>query len=241
MPFTEDIKREQRFIVDGEAWYVIEFDSSSVDGITYITLGEDKKDLQNDLLIKQGKEEDLADYKNENKFYISVINTSPLIEKDTSYTIMPYYYKDGILVDNAVFNFYIEQVLVGTGTSYEQSYNSNTRVTIKLKEKEEIQLEMDIYVSDSSVEDIDYKIVGDNIIKWGKTAIFSVISEQYGIINNIHNVNYVISNSELASLDVDEGVAYITGNNKRKSGTIILTALGQDFSIEKEIKITSLW
>ena len=41
MPFTEDIKREQRFIVDGEAWYVIEFDSSSVDGITYITLGED--------------------------------------------------------------------------------------------------------------------------------------------------------------------------------------------------------
>ena len=35
MPFTKDIKREQRFIVDGEAWYVIEFDSSSVDGITY--------------------------------------------------------------------------------------------------------------------------------------------------------------------------------------------------------------
>ena len=60
MPFTKDIKREQRFIVDGEAWYVIEFDSSSVDGITYITLGEDKKDLQNDLLLAKGDEEDLA-------------------------------------------------------------------------------------------------------------------------------------------------------------------------------------
>ena len=84
MPFTKDIKREQRFIVDGEGWYVIEFDSSSVEGITYITLGEDKKDLQQDLLIDKGDSEDLANYKDENKFYIQTIQENPIVEMNTS-------------------------------------------------------------------------------------------------------------------------------------------------------------
>ena len=241
MPFTENIKREQRFIVDGEAWYVIEFDSSSVDGITYITLGEDKKDLQNDLLIAQGNNEDLADYKNENKFYISVINTSPIVEYGTSYVVKPYYYKEGILTENVEFNYYIDGVLVGSGTEYEQEYCINTKLIIKLKDNEEISLIINISVTDETIETINYKLLGDNNIKWGKTAIYSVIYEQYGIINNIQDVVYNISNQELASLDQEDGIAYITGNKKRKSGDIVLTAIGNNFSIEKTIKITSLW
>ena len=241
MPFTKNIKREQRFIVDGEAWYVIEFDSSSVDGITYITLGEDKKDLQNDLLIDQGKEEDLADYKKENKFYISVLNTNPTVEEDTSYTIKPYYYKDGILVENAIFNYYINDVLVGTGPSYEQTYNSVTKVIIKLKEKEEIELKVTISVTDSTVSEKNYKIIGDNIIKWGKTAIYSVDLEYLGVISNVQEVEYTINDEELASIEIEDGIAYITANNKRKSGTITLIASGDDFLIEKDINITSLW
>ena len=241
MPFTKNIKREQRFIVDGEAWYVIEFDSSSVDGITYITLGEDKKDLQNDLLIDQGKEEDLADYKKENKFYISVLNTNPTVEEDTSYTIKPYYYKDGILVENAIFNYYINDVLVGTGPFYEQTYSSATKVIIKLKEKEEIELKVTISVTDSAVSEKSYKIIGDNIIKWGKTAIYSVDLEYLGAVSNVQEVEYTINDEELASIETEDGIAYITANNKRKSGTITLIASGDDFLIEKDINITSLW
>ena len=241
MPFTKNIKREQRFIVDGEAWYVIEFDSSSVDGITYITLGEDKKDLQNDLLIDQGKEEDLADYKKENKFYISVLNTNPTVEEDTSYTIKPYYYKDGILVENAIFNYYINDVLVGTGPFYEQTYSSATKVIIKLKEKEEIELKVTISVTDSTVSEKNYKIIGDNIIKWGKTAIYSVDLEYLGAVSNVQEVEYTINDEELASIETEDGIAYITANNKRKSGTITLIASGDDFLIEKDINITSLW
>ena len=241
MPFTEDIKREQRFIVDGEAWYVIEFDSSSVDGITYITLGEDKKDLQNDLLIAQKNNEDLADYKNENKYYISVINTNPIVEYGTSYIIKPYYYKDGIFIENNEFNYYINGELVGSGVQYEQEYYFNTEVVIELKDNKEINLIINILISEDTIETIDYKILGDNSIKWGKTAIYSVVYEQYGIIYNKQEVTYNISNEELASLEQEEGIAYITGNNKRKSGEIILTAIGDNFSIKKAIKITSLW
>lgn len=241
MPFTKDIKREQRFIVDGEAWYVIEFDSSSVDGITYITLGEDKKDLQNDLLIEQGKTEDLADYKKEDKFYIFINNVNPTIEKNTSYTIKPYYYKESVLVNDAVFNFYSYGRLIGTGTSYEQLYEKDVIITVKLKEKEEIQSEVNILVSDEPVEDIRYFILGDNSIRWSRTAIFSVVIEQYGNDDMARNVTYTINDDTLAKLEVEDDIAYITANDKRKSGKIILIATGQNFSIEKEIQIISLW
>ena len=241
MPFTEDIKREQRFIVDGEAWYVIEFDSSSVDGITYITLGEDKKDLQNDSLIKQGDEEDLADYKNENKFYISVIDAAPVIEANTSYLVKPYYYKDGVFKSDAIFNFYIEDYLVGSGMFYEQTYESDTELSIRLKDNEEIRLEMKITISDSPELEDKYEIIGDSHIKWGKTALYSVNKMSNGMVYSVLDTGYFINDEILASLEVDNGIAYIKANNKRKSGKITLTAIGDDFSIEKEIEITSLW
>ena len=242
MPFTEDIKREQRFIVDGEAWYVIEFDSSSVDGITYITLGEDKKDLQNDLLFVKGDKEELADYKNENKFYISLVNSEPEVERGTSYVIKPYYYEIGILKDNTEFNFYIEDYLVGSGTFYEQEYNEDTKVVIKLKSNEDIKLEVNISVKDEVITNSLYKIIGDNNIKWGKTAIYSVVLEENGNISNVEDyIYYTIDNEDLAFCESEDNIGYVTANKKRKIGKIILTAEGENFSIEKEIQITSLW
>ena len=240
MPFTKDIKREQRFIVDGEAWYVIEFDSSSVEGITYITLGEDKKDLQNDLLIDQGQEQDLADYKKENNFYISVINSNPIVEQNTSYMIKPYYYKEGVLINDVSFNYYIDNTLVGTGLFYEQIYEKDTILTIKLQEKEEI--EMKVYISiGSPIEFASYRFIGDDIIKWGQTSIYSIDYELLGNVYNAWNVEYSVNDESLGKVEFEDGIAYVTANDKRKSGILRLTALGENFSIEKYIEIASLW
>ena len=240
MPFTDSIKREQRFIVDGEAWYVIEFDSSSVDGITYITLGEDRKDLQNDLLIAQGDTEDLAEYKKENKNYITVLEQNPIIESNTSYTIKPYYYKEGKLSSNN-FNFYINNQKVGTGLFYEQDYTEDTKVVIKLADNEEIMYEVNIVISENSQSESVYKIIGDNEIRWGKTSIYSVENENLGIVQVISEVTYSINNEELATIEQEDGVCYIKANSKRKTGKIILSAIGENFSIEKQISIISLW
>lgn len=240
MPFTEDIKREQRFIVDGEAWYVIEFDSSSVDGITYITLGEDKKDLQNDLLLAKGDEEDLAEYKEENKFYISIMEENPAVERYTSYIIKPYYYEKGNLVSEN-FKFYIDNILVEEGTSFEQNYSEDTDVLIVLSKKEEITTKVHITVTDDEVDSTIYNLIGDSNIKWGKTSIYTVECETLGMINTIQDVLYEIDNEELATMEVEDNVCYITANNKRKVGKITLSAIGDNFSIEKIINITSLW
>ena len=241
MPFTKDIKREQRFIVDGEGWYVIEFDSSSVDGITYITLGEDKKDLQQDLLIDKGDPEDLANYKDENKFYIETMQKNPIVERNTSYIIKPYYYEEGNLIYNKQFNFYINDELVGSGFEYEQTYEEDTTVIVKLADKEEIQYSVNIQVQDESVGTVSYSIIGDNNIKWGKTAIYSVEKEQYGVIESVQNVSYSLSDETYATLEVDGDIAYIKANNKRKVGIIKLIAQINDIFVEKSISIVSLW
>ena len=168
-------------------------------------------------------------------------NVNPTIEKNTSYTIKPYYYKESVLVTDAVFNFYSYGRLIGTGTSYEQLYEKDVIITVKLKEKEEIQSEVNILVSDEPVDDRRYFILGDNSIRWSRTAIFSVVIEQYGNDSVAENVTYTISDDTLAKLEVEDNIAYITANDKRKSGKITLTAIGQNFSVEKEIQIISLW
>jgi len=241
MPFTTNIKREQRFIVDGEAWYVIEFDSSSVEGITYITLGEDKKDLQQDLLIAQGDNEDLANYANENKKYILVLKDNPIVEKNTSYIIKPYYYEEGNLIENSIFNFYVNNEFISSGKFLEQTYDENSIIEIKFKNNENIKTIVNLQVSDEPQTTKIYSIIGDSSIKWGKTAIYTVDLEQDGIIISPENIVYTINNEILASLEQEDNIAYITANNKRKTGKIILTASGNDFSIEKEVSIVSLW
>jgi len=240
MPYTDDIKREQRFIVDGEAWYVIEFDSSSVDGITYITLGEDKKDLQNDLLLAQGDNEDLAEYKEENKFYISVLDSNPIVEENTSYIIKPYYYEEGNLTSTS-FDYYINDYKVGTGSSYEQIYTEDTKVKIVLKKKPEINFIVNIRVSNEPQTNSIYGIIGDSNIKWGRTSMYTVEIESNGTVSSAENVTYTIDDNVLATIEVENNVCYITANNKRKTGQILLTATGNDFSIEKIINIISLW
>ena len=244
MPFTKDIKREQRFIVDGEGWYVIEFDSSSVDGITYITLGEDKKDLQQDLLLDNGDEEDLANYKDENKFYISVLNPDPIIEKYSLYTIKPYYYEEGNLINNMDFNFYIKDNLVGSGQTYEQEYEESTDIIIKLANKEEIEYTLHIEVDEDEENphtEINYTIVGDEKIRWGKTSIYSVDFEQYGQVEYSTLFTFSVNDETLATVENENGFAYVKANDKRKIGNVILTAQFEDIFIEKTIKIVSLW
>lgn len=241
MPFTEDIKREQRFIVDGEGWYVIEFDSSSVDGITYITLGEDKKDLQNDLLIAQGDMEDLANYRDENKFYINILDSNPEVIQNTSHIIKPYYYEEGNLILNTEFNFYINDEMVGSGYIYEQLYSEDTDVVVKLAKREEITCTVHINIVEDSYRSPIFNIIGDEKIKWGKTAIYSVEFEEYGNIETSYDYTFSLSDETLASVENEDGIAYVKANSKRKTGIVTLIAESNNNFIEKTIEIVSLW
>ena len=246
MPFTEDIKREQRFIVDGEAWYVIEFDSSSVDGITYITLGEDKKDLQQDLLIKQGNYEDLANYDNEGKKYIGLIDYNPIIQEYSNYLIHPFYFEDGIYIPDKEFDFYINNQKVYTGQEYNIFCEGATKITaeIKLLENPLIKTSIEIISDNSIYNGINSKIIGNSKIKWGQSCFYNL---QYiyedGLYEYLGSSIQVLNNSNnLATVEYTDDGVLITANSKRKVGNILLQAYGTNGNIiRKVVEIVSLW
>ena len=244
MPFTEDIKREQRFIVDGEAWYVIEFDSSSVDGITYITLGEDKKDLQQDLLISQGDHEDLANYDKEGQKYISFIDVMPTVLEYSNYLIKPFYFENNIYYNDKNFNFYINNKKVGEGQEYIVFCGTNPiKVVVKLQENELINGTLLIF-PDENEPKISLDIIGNNVLKWGQSCYYDIeyIFERdlygydAGLIQVLNNDN------DLVSVEYIEGGILITANNKRKTGRIILETTDMNGNLlRKVVEIVSLW
>ena len=245
MPFTEDIKREQRFIVDGEAWYVIEFDSSSVDGITYITLGEDKKDLQQDLLINQGDYEDLANYDKEGQKYIEFIDNNPIIEENSSYLIQPFYIDNNNIIFNKEFDFYVNNKKIYTGENYIINCEQETiKVEVKLKENNLISHFIEIVPDNNLYNGINSKIIGNNKIKWGKSCFYDI---EYIYENNLYSYsgNEIIVNNndnKLVTIEYVEGGILITANNKRKTGRIILEAIDmQGNPLRKIVEIISLW
>lgn len=245
MPFTKDIKREQRFIVDGEAWYVIEFDSSSVDGITYITLGEDRKDLQQDLLIDQGDSEDLANYDDEGKKYIGFIDYSPIIETYTHYLIQPFYIENGIIIYNKEFEFYINNKKVYEGENYSiYCEEKEKNIVVKLKENNSIFSSIKIIPDDSLYEAPNSKIVGDNKIKWGNSCFYDIeyIYERNLYIDTENQISVLNNLNNLVDVEyLDDGIV-ITANNKRKTGRIILQTLDLYGNIiRKVVEIESLW
>ena len=136
---------------------------------------------------------------------------------------------------------YINNIEAGEGTSFEYEYSEDCEVLIVLNKKEEITKLVNITVTEDEVDNSVYTLIGDSNIKWGKTSIYTVEQKKLGIIQTVSNLSYTIDNEDLAKLEVENNICYITANNKRKIGKITLTAIGEDFSIEKNINITSLW
>ena len=245
MPFTEDIKREQRFIVDGEAWYVIEFDSSSVDGITYITLGEDKKDLQQDLLISQGDNEDLANYDKEGQKYIGFIDYNPIVEENSSYLVQPFYVDNGNIIFDKEFDFYIDDRKVYTGENYiVYCEQKNIKIEVKLKENNLISQFIEIIPDFGLYNGVNSKIIGNNKIKWGKSSFYDVEYVYRETLYSYPENEIIVKNNinNLVTVEYVEGGILITANNKRKTGRIVLEVIDMHNNIlRKVVEITSLW
>ena len=252
MPYTDKILREQRFIIDGEAWYVIELDSSSAKGITYITLGEDKKDLYNDSLISEGDSEDLADITKLNKKRVELLLPSDnIIELPVGsiYTIQPVAVKEGKISTGATFDFYVKQELKAENvTFFTLTLDEGlTEVQVVLHGEPEIKSSVKFSTvstpSPSPSTTDQFLLIGDDVIKWGKNADYFMVHRANGqTIDEAESVTFEIDKPELATFKIlDKDSCLVTANSKRLSGTVTLTATRNGVTREKQIAIVSLW
>lgn len=232
LPRTE-IKRWTRFIVEDEGWYEIEYDHTSVPGIMYVSLCEEKVNSLTDDL-----ENDIADVDTIAKYAISapaekqsfligdIINPIYTITKNgkpikVDVIITPKDKKVIKYVDN-------ELKAVGIGEA---------ALEIQLKDFPDIKLEMSVIVGESIADNLFY-IEGNSSIKLNRTEIYTFVSKK-GFSGEIV---FSINDTNLAEITkVEENKCFIKANGKNKTGSIILlvTYLGKEYS--KEIKIVPLW
>ena len=232
---THNISRHTKFIVEDEGWYVVEMDFSSVKGITYLSLTEDKINSINDDLENDIADIDkLASYKfvfpkDKQIFKVGEIinpvfsilkNGNPVIEK-THFSLE----EKGVLSINKDKEIFAAQ----EGKSF---------MKIILTEHPEFYTIYEVEVNNSIPEQNSGYIYGKDKIKLDNTNEYEIIL----LNSDILDFNFSISDEKLVRIEkIDINKCKLTANDDNLLGTVELTAKSGDLIFTKTITIVPLW
>ena len=238
VPAKKTIKMDQKFIIDGRAWFVDEYDATSSKGVTYYSLTEDKIDRMDDNI-----ENGLA---NANKLdcYKIAIQDEISCGLTDNYIISPIVYNDGV-IDIQPLGYIIEDrdiaslMLLNNNATIVPISKGQTTLKIYLINQPKVFKSIVINITDMTEQSA--VLVGDDSIKTTDFAIYSVyrISDSK-IIDPI--ISFSISDSNLASgILLDDGTLKIIANEDNKLGVVTVIINTSSNTYTKKIAIRSLW
>ena len=238
VPAKKTIKMDQKFIIDGRAWFVDEYDATSSKGVTYYSLTEDKIDRMDDNI-----ENGLA---NANKLdcYKIAIQDEISCGLTDNYIISPLVYNDGV-IDTQPLGYIIEDkdvaslMLLNNNATIVPISKGQTTLKIYLINQPKVFKSIVINITDMTEQSA--VLVGDDSIKTTDFAIYSVyrISDSK-IIDPI--ISFSISDSNLASgILLDDGTLKIIANEDNKLGVVTVIINTSSNTYTKKIAIRSLW
>ena len=238
VPAKKTIKMDQKFIIDGRAWFVDEYDATSSKGVTYYSLTEDKIDRMDDNI-----ENGLA---NANKLdcYKIAIQDEISCGLTDNYIISPLVYNDGV-IDTQPLGYIIEDkdvaslMLLNNNATIVPISKGQTTLKIYLINQPKVFKSIVINITDMTEQSA--VLVGDDSIKTTDFAIYSVyrISDSK-IIDPI--ISFSISDSNLASgILLDDGTLKIIANEDNKLGVVTVIINTSSNTYTKKITIRSLW
>ena len=238
VPAKKTIKMDQKFIIDGRAWFVDEYDATSSKGITYYSLTEDKIDRMDDSI-----ENGLA---NANKLdcYKIAIQDEISCGLTDNYIISPIVYNDGV-IDTQPLGYIIEDrdiaslMLLNNNATIVPISKGQTTLKIYLINQPKVFKSIVINITDMTEQSA--VLIGDDSIKTTDFAIYSVyrISDSK-IIDPI--ISFSISDSNLASgILLDDGTLKIIANEDNKLGVVTVIINTSSNTYTKKIAIRSLW
>lgn len=219
-----DITRHTSFVVEGEAWSMVEHDFSSVPGIVYMSLTEEKL----------------------NTIYDDAINNIADTDRLASYTLaLPAESQSFCVGDVVEPQFTI--VKDGKPIKLEYTLSSNTKDIVRYVNGvftavaageaeiavhcENCDLLLTVAIADS--RSIVIYLEGDSIIKLGRTAKYTLIGAQ--------DVEFSLDNELASIVSVEGNSCLVRANEKNNLGKVILTATCGETSYEKEVSIVPLW
>ena len=228
----KDIERGTSFIIEDEAWHTVEYDHTSVPGVMYISLTEEKVNyVYDDLENNIADTDKLANYEvvlpkeiqnfnigDEVKPIFNITKNGSPIEVEVSY----------IPKDKKIVKF-----INGKLTAVKEG---KTAIIIQLKEYPEIHKEIEINIGREP--EFNAYINGDASIRLDRQATYEFIANS----NITESVLYSLSDESLAFI-IDTSIKGCTvrANANNKLGKVILTASYKGIDYTKEIKIAPLW
>lgn len=228
----KDIERATSFIVEDESWSVVEYDHTSVPGIMYLSLTEEKvnyiyDDLENNIadtdkraIYEISQPEEIQNFKigDEVNPIFNITKNGKPIDLETIY----------IPKDKKIVKFVNGKLIAQKA--------GETLIVIQLKDFPEIYQSIKINVGE---EPSFYAYIkGDSIIKLGRQAEYEFICNAY-VKDNIH---FSINDESLAKvLRTFEDTCVVRANAENRLGKVVLSAEYNGITYSKDIKIVPLW
>jgi len=234
------IARSTNFIVEDESWSVVEYDHTSVPGIIYLSLTENKINT-----IYDDTDNSIADLDKRAKYQII---TSPTVQRFSIgdeitgliYTIM----KNGVpFIPKEVIYTTTDKSIVRKKDGKLVAVGSGTvQLEITIPECTDIAPEtlfIPIEVSEETTE-VSYYIDGPDTIRLDREAKYTIQSNNGEVVIA---TNFSISNETYATVQyIEEDKNYIVKANKKNLlGAVTLTANVDGKTVTKNISIIPLW
>lgn len=228
----KDIERGTSFIIEDEAWHTVEYDHTSVPGVMYISLTEEKVNyVYDDLENNIADTDKLANYEVVLPKEIQNFNVGDEVKPIFNIT------KNGFPIEVEVSYIPKDKKIVkfinGKLTAVKEG---KTAIIIQLKEYPEIHKEIEINIGREP--EFNAYINGDASIRLDRQATYEFITNS----NITESVLYSLSDESLAFI-IDTSIKGCTvrANANNKLGKVILTASYKGIDYTKEIKIVPLW
>ena len=234
------IARSTNFIVEDESWSVVEYDHTSVPGIIYLSLTENKINT-----IYDDTDNSIADLDKRAKYQII---TSPTVQRFSigdeitglTYTII----KNGVpFIPKEVIYTTTDKSIVRKKDGKLIAVGSGTvRLEVTIPECTDIAPEtlfITIEVSEEATE-VSYYINGPDTIRLDREAKYTIQSNRGEVVIA---TNFSISNETYATVQyIEEDKNYIVKANKKNLlGAVTLTADVDGKTVTKNISIIPLW
>lgn len=229
------IGRATNFIVEDESWTVVEYDHTSVPGVIYLSLTENKINI-----IYDDTENNIADLDKLAKYELNMPPITQVFHLGDHITPLFTLVKNGkpseeevILLSNnkrIVSLINGELIAVGKGT---------VTITAQLKHHPDIQQSIEVIVGDSEqLQEFSGYIEGADNIRLDRLSSYTLKTTEA----LVGPVSFSIDKTDLALISLtDNNNCVIHANANNKLGKIILMAEYNGYEFTKEISIIPLW
>ena len=228
----KDIERATSFIVEEESWSVVEYDHTSVPGIMYLSLTEEKVNyIYDDLKENIADTDKRAVYEISQPEEIQSFKVGDIVNPIFTIT------KNGKPIDlEAIYIPKDKKIIKIVDGKLIAQKAGETLIIIQLKEFPEIYQSIKIKVGE---EPSFYAYIkGDSIIKLGRQAEYEFICNT----SITENINFSIDDPSLATIAITLGGACVVrANSSNNLGKVVLEAEYNGIKYAKDIKIVPLW